>query len=157
MQRYRCKTITFSGAESASYERNFILDKVTARRACSLRLQFEVFAREQTNEHQDLQSVRHRSMDFLFGRAPCNNIMSVPLDPGVKECIWNNEIDALQLTVRQAEASLGHGGLIGLACFLDSIVTMRLPAHGYGLPYASRTCSQSVPGWYSWRLFHTPP
>ena len=80
--------------------------------------------------------VFYLSMEFLIGRL----IEDVAINLGVDE-IAAQAMDALGLDYKtivadEPDAALGNGGLGRLAaCFLDSLSTLAIPAHGYGIRY----------------------
>ncbi len=85
---------------------------------------------------KDVKQLCYLSAEYLTGRFLGNNLINMCVKNEVKTVL-----DSIGLTLNEIEdvemdAGLGNGGLGRLAaCFLDSLATMELPGHGYGLRY----------------------
>lgn len=76
------------------------------------------------------------SIEFLVGRALCNNINNLALQEDVKEALINCDLSFEDIEEVELDAAFGNGGLGRLAaCFLDSAATQNLPVMGYGIKY----------------------
>jgi len=76
------------------------------------------------------------SAEFLMGRALSNNLVNLTIEREVKEVLDDLGVDYNLVEDRESDAGLGNGGLGRLAaCFLDSLATLDLPGHGYGIRY----------------------
>ena len=76
------------------------------------------------------------SAEFLMGRALSNNLVNLTAEQDVKEVLAELGVDYNLIEDRESDAGLGNGGLGRLAaCFLDSLATLDLPGHGYGIRY----------------------
>ena len=72
--------------------------------------------------------VYYLSMEFLIGRL---------LEDAARAAVAEHGVDYAALVADEPDAALGNGGLGRLAaCFLDSMSTVGLAAHGYGIRYA---------------------
>src|SRR5262249_17050654 len=93
-------------------------------------------ATKQTYHRENPKRVYYLSMEFLIGRSLINNITNLMVEPFVREVMERENLELLELAEAEPDAGLGNGGLGRLAaCFIDSMATMQLPAHGYGLRY----------------------
>src|SRR5262249_3898608 len=80
--------------------------------------------------------VYYLSMEFLIGRSLSNNVLNLMIDPIVQEIMRHEGLKLEDLAETEPDAGLGNGGLGRLAaCFIDSMATLQIPAHGYGLRY----------------------
>ena len=71
-----------------------------------------------------------------MGRYLGNNLINLQINEAVKETLQELGVDINKVEDREMDAGLGNGGLGRLAaCFLDSLATLELPGHGYGLRY----------------------
>jgi starch phosphorylase len=93
--------------------------------------------------------VCYLSMEFLIGRLLEDAIDNLGLDETVHKVVAEFDVDYAALLLDEPDAALGNGGLGRLAaCFLDSMSTVGLPAHGYGIRYNHGLFRQSFEnGW----------
>ena len=91
---------------------------------------------QQRYHKTNVKRVYYLSMEFLIGRLMGNNIINLGLWDQVKEAMEELGFDLEELREQEVDAGLGNGGLGRLAaCFLDSMATLGIPAHGYGIRY----------------------
>lgn len=80
--------------------------------------------------------VYYLSMEFLIGRLLNNYMINLDLDAPAKEALTKLSLDFEELADQETDAGLGNGGLGRLAaCFMDSMATLGIPTHGYGIRY----------------------
>lgn len=83
------------------------------------------------------------SAEFLMGRALGNNLINLGVLDEVKEVLTELGIDYNKVEDAEEDSALGNGGLGRLAaCFLDSLATLNLPGHGYGIRYRNGIFNQ---------------
>ncbi|MBM7570730.1 glycogen/starch/alpha-glucan family phosphorylase [Aquibacillus albus] len=76
------------------------------------------------------------SMEFLLGRLLGNNLLNLDMLSLVKTGLNELGFRFTSIEEKEKDAGLGNGGLGRLAaCFLDSLASLDLPGHGYGLRY----------------------
>ncbi|MFH1074359.1 MAG: glycogen/starch/alpha-glucan phosphorylase [Candidatus Firestonebacteria bacterium] len=86
--------------------------------------------------NKNLKRVYYLSMEFLIGRLLGSYMINLDLDSITKEALKKLSLNIEELEEQEADAGLGNGGLGRLAaCFLDSMATLGIPAHGYGIRY----------------------
>ncbi len=89
--------------------------------------------------------VYYLSLEFLPGRFLKNTIQSAGLGPAVDEVLRRYGYTLDELAELEAEPGLGNGGLGRLAsCYLDSMATLGIPGHGYGIRYDYGLFEQSI-------------
>lgn len=89
------------------------------------------------------------SAEFLMGRALGNNLINLGVLDEVKEVLTELGIDYNKVEDAEEDSALGNGGLGRLAaCFLDSLTTLNLPGHGYGIRYRNGIFNQSFKDGY---------
>ncbi len=93
--------------------------------------------------------VYYLSMEFLIGRLLEDAINNLGLDDAARGAVESIDVDYAALLQDEPDAALGNGGLGRLAaCFLDSMSTVGVAAHGYGIRYAHGLFKQSFhDGW----------
>ncbi|MCF1505008.1 glycogen/starch/alpha-glucan phosphorylase [Afifella sp. H1R] len=98
---------------------------------------------------QDQKRVYYLSMEFLIGRLLKDTIINLGLEAPVREALTELGADYDEILRSEPDAALGNGGLGRLAaCFLDSMSTLGIPAHGYGIRYENGLFRQSIrDGW----------
>lgn len=89
------------------------------------------------------------SAEFLMGRAMSNNLVNLKMLSGVQEALKELNIDFNMIEETESDAGLGNGGLGRLAaCFLDSLATLGLHGHGYGIRYKYGMFKQGIENGY---------
>jgi starch phosphorylase len=118
---------------------------------------------QQAYYRSDAKRVYYLSLEFLMGRALENNLLNLGLHAPMRDALSGLGIDLDELFEQESDAGLGNGGLGRLAaCFLDSMATLALPAHGYGIRYEFGIFDQELrDGWQverpeEWLKFGTP-
>ncbi|MDD4894473.1 MAG: glycogen/starch/alpha-glucan phosphorylase [Candidatus Omnitrophica bacterium] len=85
---------------------------------------------------QNLKRVYYFSLEFLIGRLLETNIDNLGLWKETMQAMEVLGLDIEELRECEYDAGLGNGGLGRLAaCFMDSMATLSIPAHGYGIRY----------------------
>ncbi|MGR3781255.1 MAG: glycogen/starch/alpha-glucan phosphorylase [Albimonas sp.] len=85
---------------------------------------------------EDRKRVYYLSMEFLIGRLLEDAVDNLGLGEMARHAMEKHGIDWREVLDDEPDAALGNGGLGRLAaCFLDSMSTVGLPAHGYGIRY----------------------
>ncbi|OGF50812.1 MAG: glycogen phosphorylase [Candidatus Firestonebacteria bacterium RIFOXYA2_FULL_40_8] len=93
-------------------------------------------ATQEEYHNKNAKRVYYLSMEFLIGRLLNNYMINLDLDVITKEALKKLSLHIEELEEQETDAGLGNGGLGRLAaCFLDSMATLGIPAHGYGIRY----------------------
>jgi len=97
----------------------------------------ERWIKTQQNYHKkNVKRVYYLSLEFLIGRLLSNNALNLGLKETAGETLKQYGLDWDSIENEECDAGLGNGGLGRLAaCFLDSMATLGVPAHGYGIRY----------------------
>jgi glycogen phosphorylase len=99
------------------------------------------------------KQVYYLSIEFLLGRLLRNNLMNLGIENIVYEGLKELGIDLAEVEEAEADAGLGNGGLGRLAaCFLDSLATLNLPGHGFGIRYKHGLFEQKIVDGYQVEL-----
>jgi starch phosphorylase len=111
----------------------------------------------------DAKRVYYLSMEFLMGKALEANLINTGLYDTMREALAGLGLDLKEMFDEEPDAGLGNGGLGRLAaCFLDSMATLSLPAHGYGIRYEFGIFEQEIRDGYQvekpeeWLRFGNP-
>ena len=93
--------------------------------------------------------VYYLSLEFLIGRLLYDNLCNLGLQDIARAAMDDLGVDLERIRGLEADAALGNGGLGRLAaCFMESMATLGLAAHGYGIRYEHGLFRQSiVDGW----------
>jgi starch phosphorylase len=120
-------------------------------------------ATQQYYHDEDLKRVYYFSLEFLIGRLLSNNIINLGLWKEAKTAAQDLGYNLEDILDEEADAGLGNGGLGRLAaCFLDSLATLGIPAHGYGIRYDYGIFNQKIVNGYQvespdeWLKFGNP-
>ncbi len=84
----------------------------------------------------DSKRIYYLSMEFLIGRSLINSLLNMDIHDACTEALHKLGMELEALRTLEHDAALGNGGLGRLAaCFLDSMATLKIPGHGYGIRY----------------------
>ncbi len=93
-------------------------------------------ATQQGYHKRNVKRVYYLSMEFLIGRLLGTNMINLGVWEQAKNAMERLGFDIDELHECEVDAGLGNGGLGRLAaCFLDSMATLGIAAHGYGIRY----------------------
>ncbi len=120
---------------------NFIALAITIRD----RLVERWIATQQHYHKENVKRVYYLSLEFLIGRLLGNNMLNLGLTEEVHKSMEELGLDLDEVKNQEVDAGLGNGGLGRLAaCFLDSMATLGIPAHGYGIRYDYGIFNQKI-------------
>ena len=84
----------------------------------------------------DAKRVYYMSLEFLMGRTLGNSMINLGLLDSCAKAAKDLGYELEELRDAEWDAGLGNGGLGRLAaCYIDSLATLGVPAHGYGIRY----------------------
>ena len=82
------------------------------------------------------KEVYYFSIEFLLGRQLKSNLLNLGVENSIREGLKELGIDLDDLIKSEVDPALGNGGLGRLAaCFLDSMASVGMSGHGYGIRY----------------------
>ncbi|RWC94670.1 MAG: glycogen/starch/alpha-glucan family phosphorylase [Mesorhizobium sp.] len=98
---------------------------------------------------QQEKRVYYLSLEFLIGRLMRDAFSNLGLMDNMREALRSLGVDLDLIAGLEPDAALGNGGLGRLAaCFMESMATVGIPAHGYGIRYANGMFRQEIhDGW----------
>jgi starch phosphorylase len=93
--------------------------------------------------------VYYLSMEFLIGRLMRDAFSNLGLMDAMREALAIHGVDMDIIAQLEPDAALGNGGLGRLAaCFMESMASVDIPAHGYGIRYVHGLFRQEIhDGW----------
>ncbi len=93
--------------------------------------------------------VYYLSLEFLIGRLLFDAMTNLGVAGPMAEALHELGVNLSELRKVEPDAALGNGGLGRLAaCFMDSMATLRIAAHGYGIRYDNGLFRQIIRnGW----------
>ena len=107
--------------------------------------------------------VYYLSLEFLIGRVMHDALNNLGLVDRMRAALAELHVDYDKLRNVENDAALGNGGLGRLAaCFMESMSTLRIGAHGYGIRYDHGMFRQVIKdGWQheypeNWLTFGNP-
>ena len=107
--------------------------------------------------------VYYLSLEFLIGRLLVDNLSNLGLLETAREALRELGVDFETIRELEPDAALGNGGLGRLAaCFMESMATLGVAAHGYGIRYEHGLFRQVlIDGWQhehteTWLEFGNP-
>ncbi len=116
-----------------------------------------------TNYASQAKRVYYLSLEFLLGRLLTDALTNLGLATKMRAALAELGVDFDQLRRFEPDAALGNGGLGRLAaCFMESMASLGIPAHGYGIRYNHGLFRQVIrDGWQleypeNWLTFGNP-
>jgi len=107
--------------------------------------------------------VYYLSLEFLIGRLLFDNLSNLGLLEVARLALAELGVDLERIRALEPDAALGNGGLGRLAaCYMESMATLGVAAHGYGIRYEHGLFRQQiVDGWQqeqteTWLEFGNP-
>src|SRR5271157_2524017 len=93
--------------------------------------------------------VYYLSLEFLIGRMLFDAMTNIGVAEPMAEALQEFGVNLTELRRVEPDAALGNGGLGRLAaCFMDSMATLQIAAHGYGIRYDNGLFRQIIrSGW----------
>ncbi|MEW9806883.1 glycogen/starch/alpha-glucan phosphorylase [Mesorhizobium sp. ZMM04-5] len=103
---------------------------------------------KETYEQRE-KRVYYLSLEFLIGRLMRDAFANIGLLDDMRVALKSLGVDIDVIAGLEPDAALGNGGLGRLAaCFMESMATVNVPAHGYGIRYANGMFRQEISdGW----------
>ena len=100
-------------------------------------------------DRSDQKRVYYLSLEFLIGRLLLDNLSNLGLLDVARQALGQLDVDLERIRQVEPDAALGNGGLGRLAaCFMESLATLGLAAHGYGIRYEHGLFRQALAdGW----------
>ncbi|MDA8249368.1 MAG: glycogen/starch/alpha-glucan phosphorylase [Rhodospirillales bacterium] len=112
---------------------------------------------------QARKRVYYLSLEFLIGRLLLDSLNNLGLTDPMRAALAELGVDLDRLRQIEPDAALGNGGLGRLAaCFMESMATLSIAAHGYGIRYNHGLFQQVIKdGWQhefpeNWLSFGNP-
>ena len=100
---------------------------------------------QQRYHKNNLKRVYYLSLEFLIGRLLGSYVLNLGLWEPTQKALEEFGLDIEKIREEEVDAGLGNGGLGRLAaCFLDSMATLGIPAHGYGIRYDYGIFNQKI-------------
>ena len=88
------------------------------------------------NKLDSQKEVYYFSIEFLLGRQLKSNLLNLGIEDEIKAGLKELDIELDDLINAESDPALGNGGLGRLAaCFLDSMASVDISGHGYGIRY----------------------
>ena len=103
----------------------------------------------QTYYQQDVRVVCYLSAEYLLGPHLGNNLLNLGISAEATQAMQELALRPQGIIDEEEEPGLGNGGLGRLAaCYMDSLLTLDIPAVGYGIRYEYGIFDQLIQdGW----------
>ncbi|MFH1772226.1 MAG: glycogen/starch/alpha-glucan phosphorylase [Candidatus Omnitrophota bacterium] len=134
---------------SSTINDNFWVTALTVRDRLA-----ERWIQTQQNYHKhNVKRVYYLSMEFLIGRLLGNYMYNLGIENELEQALSELGFTMEDIREHELDAGLGNGGLGRLsACFLDSMATLGIPSHGYGIRFDYGIFHQQIKDGYQIEL-----
>jgi len=89
--------------------------------------------------------VYYLSLEFLIGRLMRDAFSNMGMMEEMRDALASLDVDLDVIAALEPDAALGNGGLGRLAaCFMESMASVGVPAHGYGIRYVHGLFRQEI-------------
>ena len=115
-----------------------------------------LLATERRYRESGARRLAYLSIEYLLGRALGSTLLNLGVLDSCREALRHVGLTLEDVEALDPEPAVGNGGLGRLAaCFLDSLATLGMPAHGYGINYEFGLFRQVIEnGWQRERPDH---
>ncbi len=139
-------TYTIGRERETAHERDWFLATALVVRD---RIVDRWIAAQQTGHAENQRHVYYLSLEFLIGRLLMDSLSNLGITAEMRAALAGLDVDLDTLREIEHDAALGNGGLGRLAaCFMESMATLGIPAHGYGIRYDFGLFRQGIKdGW----------
>ena len=139
-------TYTIGKDPSAANQRDWFLATAFAVRDCIVD---RWIAAPNTGGAGTQRHVYYMSLEFLIGRLLMDSLNNLGITGEMRAALAGLDVDLDALREIENDAALGNGGLGRLAaCFMESMATLGIPSHGYGIRYNFGLFRQGIrDGW----------
>ncbi|WP_225421221.1 glycogen/starch/alpha-glucan phosphorylase [Sphingomonas parva] len=106
-------------------------------------------ASTRTTKAEKKKRVYYLSLEFLIGRMLMDSLNNLGLTETMRAALAELGVDLEALRSLEPDPALGNGGLGRLAaCYMESMASLGIPAHGYGIRYENGLFRQVIQdGW----------
>ncbi|RDY27177.1 glycogen/starch/alpha-glucan phosphorylase [Romboutsia weinsteinii] len=95
------------------------------------------------------KEVYYFCIEFLLGRQLKSNLLNLDIEDSIRDGLKELGIELDDLINAETDPALGNGGLGRLAaCFLDSMASLKINGHGYGIRYQNGLFEQKFVNGY---------
>ncbi len=139
-------TNTIGKDRSAANSRDWFLATALATRD---RIVEHWITARKTAYAENQRHVYYLSLEFLIGRLLADALNNLGITGEMREALAGLDVELDTLREIEHDAALGNGGLGRLAaCFMESMATLSIAAHGYGIRYDHGLFRQGIKdGW----------
>jgi len=139
-------TYTIGKDPGAANQRDWFLATAFAVRDCIVD---RWIVAPNTGSAETQRHVYYMSLEFLIGRLLMDSLNNLGITGEMRAALAGLDVDLDALREIENDAALGNGGLGRLAaCFMESMATLGIPAHGYGIRYNFGLFRQGIrDGW----------
>jgi starch phosphorylase len=93
----------------------------------------------------DKKQICYLSLEFMIGRLLSDMIGNLRMTEALRSALASYGVDLDEVCAEEPDAALGNGGLGRLAaCFMESMASVGIAAHGYGIRYEFGLFRQAV-------------